>query len=170
MAIVKCLNCGKQISDRSKKCPFCDAIFIGHQEKEKMSMKEEKIISKKNIIGSACAAIIFYVAYYITNLYYNNILCAFGIDIIIKTTILFCGTDILFLPLLQSALFLLTHGKKLKKVIIYALAISLSYIILSVILLYLTVCIFQWGFMWIGLTKLIVGILFYIIIISFLVS
>lgn len=58
MAIIKCKNCGKQVSDRSEQCPFCKTVLIEHHTVEAVSNENIKGILKKTIIGCLIAAVI----------------------------------------------------------------------------------------------------------------
>lgn len=60
MAIIKCPQCGKEVSNRTQKCPRCNTILIEEEEKEKVSAKNIKTTIKENIINASLSMIFIF--------------------------------------------------------------------------------------------------------------
>lgn len=56
MALIKCPNCGKEISDKAEKCPECGASFTANSNvEEKMHSAEPsglRCVSERTLCGA----------------------------------------------------------------------------------------------------------------------
>lgn len=115
MAIVKCPNCGKKITDRMEKCPHCNAILIEKKQEEPITKERIKSSAKDSIISVAIALVLTLVIEkvwsIITCIYAGNFMGMIAAEaveyaegafysknlvLLIVGALLFCGLSILF--------------------------------------------------------------------------
>lgn len=63
MAIIKCPQCGKEISDRTQTCPRCNEVLIKVEVKEKVSVETVKTTAKENIFNVALSTVFVFIAF-----------------------------------------------------------------------------------------------------------
>lgn len=68
MAIIKCPQCGKEVSNRTQMCPRCNTVLIEVEEKEKVSVEKVKTTAKENIINVALSTLLVFVAFMLCNI------------------------------------------------------------------------------------------------------
>lgn len=77
MALIKCPECGKEISDKAKACPNCGCPL--EQKEEPVNVQTHRYTVKKNNIGKVIIAImVFIIAVIGVLLYLKNSTCVFG--------------------------------------------------------------------------------------------
>lgn len=115
MAIIKCPQCGKEVSDRTQKCPRCNTVLIEVQEKEKISVETVKTTAKENIINVALSTVFVFVAFivcsFIAKLLASTFMGNYALEaiqlvdkitfsnkvlILILSTVFFCVLPLLF--------------------------------------------------------------------------
>lgn len=65
MAIIACPSCGKNITDRMKKCPHCGTALLTEKEPLPLTKEEVKTAAKDNLIGVLMATVLTLVVYWL---------------------------------------------------------------------------------------------------------
>ena len=78
MAIIKCFNCGKQVTDRMEKCPQCNIVLLDNNLKKTAKIESTKVSLLSNIVGVVSALILTFCLSVPLNILTNNQMAAFG--------------------------------------------------------------------------------------------
>ena len=63
MSIIRCPNCGKQISSRSERCTFCNTVLKVNSNKNSVLSEMPKMNVKENVIISVLASAMAFIIY-----------------------------------------------------------------------------------------------------------
>ena len=75
MAIIKCPSCGRQITDRMEKCPYCNAIL---KDDSKYNEDNIKVTLVDNIVGVVTALIFSFALFFLKQALENSLITPFG--------------------------------------------------------------------------------------------
>lgn len=86
MAIIKCPQCGKEVSSRTEKCPYCNKVLIEVEKHESVSVETITQTAKENsiniIVSSVLVLLVFLIGNIITKLMVSTFLGSNGAEAI----------------------------------------------------------------------------------------